>query len=312
MYNNNEQKYSMGYERPQSNQYKDNLRLNKGIYTFLKFAKNAGFSYTDVETDADKTYVKFGDYKNNDANYRIGLSKKDTPEPGIELELSKGNNGQYENVSKLEGLLSGKKNYAKLFIDLYNKNREKELPKIRNYDLKKIALYSFAAAYGATEHFMVLYTQDYLSASVRSAAALSVAHNIAAVDNAKSGLEHLALLAAPFVPLQFSKKTRSLPNMLGMFLTAWSFSSLLYYPTGMLMGYTKDNIQSMLNWYKTQSGFGNGYYFDHYGPLTIKVTSAIKGLSYAGRMGLAFGLSKSKEIFNKVHKIKRFKPEMSN
>ena len=161
----------------------------------------------------------------------------------------------------------------------YNLNKEANLPKIRNYDLNKVLLYSFAAAYGAT--------------------AVSAVDNTPLVNNTYYGLLHLGVLLAPFIPLQFSKKMRSLPQLFSLALVSWVANSLAYYPIGMLMGHTADNLTDMINFYKFQVGLGNGSYIDKYGPIALKISSKTKALSYIGRLGLAGVLSQFDKILDK-------------
>jgi hypothetical protein len=274
--------------------------LYKSIYKFLDYAGKAGYKYTDLHTDKDKKEIAliFGDYNENKEYYRINLSNvtyetiksRKTVKSSVSIEKLIDYNETDERYNKAQVLSKEStveivpRKYANLLINIYNSNRDENLPKIRNYDLSKALLYSFAAAYGAT--------------------AISAVDNTSLVNNTYYGLLHLGMLVAPYIPLQFIKKTRSIPQMLSLALVSWVANSISYYPVGMLMGHTADNLTDMINWYKFQIGLGSGSYIDHYGPLAIKIDSHAKALSYAGRIGLAGVLSKFDGIAKKL-KAKR-------
>lgn len=282
----------------QENYVKKENSLYNHIYKFLRGADKAGYSYTDLHTDEKNKEIAltFGNYKGNNKYYRIRLSdivyddvtednSKRTIKSNVNIEKLIGyneTNGKYDNIqilSRENGVRTTPGQYAKLFIEGYNLNKDEDLPKIRNYDLSKVLLYSFAAGYGAT--------------------AVSAVDNTSLVNNAYYGLLHLGMLFAPFIPLQFSKKTRSLPQLLSLALVSWTANSFFYYPIGMLMGHTADNLTDIINFYKFQIGLGSGSYVDNYGPVALKVSSHAKALSYAGRLGLAGFLSQFDKILNK-------------
>jgi hypothetical protein len=276
---------------------KENSLYNH-IYKFLSNANKAGYGYTDVDTNKNSNEISliFGNYKDNNEYYRIKLSNivykngtegssKGIIKSDTNLEKLIGyneTNGKYDKIEILSREKETKatpRQYSKLFMREYNLNKEANLPKIRNYDLNKVLLYSFAAAYGAT--------------------AVSALDNTPLVNNTYYGLLHLGVLLAPFIPLQFSKKMRSLPQLFSLALVSWVANSLAYYPIGMLMGHTADNLTDMINFYKFQVGLGNGSYIDKYGPIALKISSKTKALSYIGRLGLAGVLSQFDKILDK-------------
>lgn len=315
------------------NTRKENL-LYKQIYKFLENAEKAGYQETDLYTDKNKKEINitFGNYKNVKDHYRINISNITYAEKAsenehitdkkiksnIKLEKLLGyNDGEYTDTKIIyeeKGLSKKPREYLKTFDEIYNSNKDEKLPKLRRYDLTKIALYSFAVVYGATEHLMVEFGLSYLDgatlasgAHAASGLASNLASNLNALNTAKEGLAHLGVLVAPFIPLQLSKKTRSLLSLLSLTLVAWTTNSLAYYPIGMITGYTKNNLSDLLNWYKFQFGFGKESYTDVYGPLSIKVTSFLKGLSYPGRLGIAAALPKLKNLTKRAHKGKGIK-----
>ncbi len=276
---------------------KENSLYNH-LYKFLRGAEKAGFSYTDIDTKENRKEISliFGNYKGNNEYYRINLSNivyGDETEHSIKRTIKSDSNiekligynetdGKYDKtqiLSRENEVSATPRQYTKLFMREYNLNKETSLPKIRNYDLSKVLLYSFAAAYGAT--------------------AISAVDNTSLVNNAYYGLLHLGMLFAPFIPLQFSKKMRSLPQLFSLALVSWAANSLAYYPIGMLMGHTADNLTGIINFYKFQIGLRNSSYVDRYGPITLKINSQVKALSYAGKLGLAGVLSQFDKIINK-------------
>ncbi|MEM0143479.1 MAG: hypothetical protein QXL94_05965 [Candidatus Parvarchaeum sp.] len=278
--------------------------LYKSIYRFLGYAEKAGYSYTDLQTDenGDKIDLTFGNYKNNKQYYRIKLSdilynddkvyeNKKNINSNISIEKLinySEKDGKYEkaqSLSRENAIEMTPRQYSKLFIKLYNSVKDKDLPKIRSYDLNNAIIYSFAAAYGAT--------------------IISALDNTSLVNNAYYGFLHLGMLFAPFIPLQLSKKTRSLPKLLSLALITWTANSFAYYPIGMLMGHTADNLTDMMNFYKFQIGLGSGSYIDKYGPISLKISSPAKALSYAGRLGIAGILSEFDKISNKIRNKKK-------
>ena len=268
------------------------------IHKFLDHAENAGYNFTGVYPNKNKNGIEIvlGNYKNNKEYYRINLSdmayesteevkNKKTIKGKISIEKLVGYNeadGAYNEsqlLCKENTVNVTPRQYARLFSREYNLNKDENLPKIKNYNLKTVFLYSFAAAYGAT--------------------AVSMIDNTALVNNAYYGFLHLGLLFAPFIPLQFSSKTRSLPQLFGLALVSWVANSLAYYPIGILMGHNADNLASIINFYKFQIGFRKGDYVDNYGPL-LRINSREKALSYLGRAGLVGVLSQADKILNKL------------
>ncbi len=273
------------------------------IHKFLDHAENAGYNFTGVYSNKNKNGVEIvlGDYKNNKEYYRINLSdivyesteeikNKKTIKGKISIEKLVGYN-EANRVYNESQLLSREntvnitpRQYTRLFSREYNLNKDENLPKIKNYDLKTVFLYSFAAGYGAT--------------------AVSMIDNTGLVNNAYYGFLHLGLLFTPFIPLQFSSKTRSIPRLFSLALVSWIANSLAYYPVGILMGHTADNLASIINFYKFQIGFGKGSYIDNYRPL-LRINSREKALSYLGRAGLVGVLSQVDKILKKLKGGKR-------
>ncbi|MGC8533711.1 MAG: hypothetical protein ACP5MV_03750 [Candidatus Parvarchaeum sp.] len=270
--------------------------LYKSIYKFLNHAENAGYRYSDLHTNKDKNEITltFGDYKKNGEYYRIKLSNilyedsenKKTVKSDISLEKLIGYNENDQSYNKIENLSdkstvnTNPRRYTSIFINKYNLSKAENAPKIRNYDLNKVVLYSFAAAYGAT--------------------VVSAVDNTPLVNNPYYGVLHLGMLIAPYIPLQFSKKIRSIPQMFSLALVSWVANSLAYYPIGMLMGHTAENLTDVINFYKFQIGLGSGNYVDKYGPLSLRINSQTKALSYALRLGLAVILSETDKILKEI------------
>jgi hypothetical protein len=270
--------------------------LYKYLSKYLDKAYKQGYSYTDIYTNKDKNDIEliFGNYENNKEYYRITVSDPiygtepaaKNVKSGVKLEKLIDYSEDEKTVKEAKTLFEKgnleltPKGYLNFLEKIYNENKDSSLPKIKNYDFRNLALYSFAAAYGAT--------------------IVTAADNSSLVNNAYYGFLHLGMLAAPFIPLQFSKKTRSLPQMISLALVSWAANSISYYPVGMIMGHTAGNLTDIINWYKFQIGLGSGSYVDKYGPISLTVSSHAKALSYAGRVGLAGILSQFGKISGKI------------
>ncbi len=279
--------------------------VEKKVEKLAKKIENSGFNYIQDNSNTKKNEYEifFGGYQNKSDYYRLRISDikyqrqdiKDregkTIKSNIKLEKLINfdeNDASYEktdNIFTLNDFKSDSRKYNKNIIKAYNQQKDNEMPKIRNYNLNKIMLYSFAAAYGAT--------------------VVSAVDNTQLVNNAYYGFLHLGMLFVPFLPLQISKKTRSASQLVSLALVSWVANSISYYPIGILMGHTASNIGDMLNWYKFQIGLGSGSYIDKYGPISLKINSTTKAFSYLGRLGLA-------ALFGKISGIKKLKTEVKN
>ncbi|MCL4397141.1 hypothetical protein M1494_02230 [Candidatus Parvarchaeota archaeon] len=292
---------------PLQEEYVKKGLLYQQVDKFLGHAENAGYGFADLHSNKNKNGIELvlGNYKDNKEYYRINLSdivyndseeikNKKMIKGRVSIEKlidyneadGKYNKAQVLYTENVVGMTP--RQYTRLFSKEYNLNKDENLPKIKNYNPKTVLLYSFAAAYGAT--------------------VVSMVDNTALVNNAYYGFLHLGMLIAPYIPLQFSKKTRSIPQMFGLALVSWIANSLAYYPVGILMGHTADSLEGILNFYKFQVGLGKGSYVDNYGPL-LRINSKTKALSYAGRAGLVGILSQADKILNK---LKGGKKEVNN
>ncbi|EFD93042.1 MAG: hypothetical protein BJBARM5_0198 [Candidatus Parvarchaeum acidophilus ARMAN-5] len=279
--------------------------MDKAMTRFEKKTRNSGYAYTDAHMNVKAGFeVIFGDYNDKNEYFRLSVSNpkyissienkkfRSALKSDIKLERLLNfdeNTSEYEkgeNIFTEKDVYGSLSRYDRKIVDMYNTNKTKDMPKIRNYDLRKIMLYSIATAWGAT--------------------AVSAVDNTQLVNSAYYGFLHLGMLFAPFLPLQLSKKTRSISQLISLALVSWTANSISYYPVGMLMGHTANNLGDMLNWYKFQFGMGSGGYIDRYGPISISLTSKAKALSYAGRLGLAGILSQFDKISGKIKKLGGF------
>ncbi len=291
---------------------KDEDVLYKQIYKFLKNADLYGYKYTDLLTKKNNEIdMIIGGYKENNEYYKINLSKigynnldiisdkynntqktekvDKTIKSSVKLEKLLNFDGSSKTYDKTllidqEELATKPGHYLKLFTEIYNKNKPADLPKIKNYNQNNVLLYSFAAAYGAT--------------------VISFMDNTPLANSPYYNFLHLGMLAAPFVPLQLNKKTRSLSQLVSLSLLAWTTNSFSYYPVGMITGHITDNLNNLINFYKFQIGLGSGSYADKYGPLTLNISSYSKAISYLGRIALIRVLPRFGKLFNKI-KLKK-------
>lgn len=279
--------YEKGYHLEQA--------LDRDLNKLSRKLEKAGYLYLNSRNYEKGDFeIIFGNYKENQKYYRMIFSSKENPNTGtnndhikneIRLERLLDFNEENESYKKIENIFTEsidglQKSYYKKIVKLYNNQKTDEMPKIKNYDANKLLLYSIAAGYGAT--------------------VVSAVDNTNLVNNAYYGFLHLAMLFGPFIPLQISKKTRSISQLVSLGLVTWVANSISYYPIGILMGHTANNLTDMINWYKFQLGMGSGSYIDKYGPISVKISSNAKAISYAGRLGLAGILSQFDKIKEKI------------
>lgn len=276
----------------------DKSKIDKNVEKFLKRARDAGFEYTARLDDASSIDIVLGAYKEDRNYYHIGL--RNTALDGKEMtwriyveQYSKKGAGSIED--KLTEYYPEKpvsvksKNVFDLLLEAYNSKfagKNDGLPEIKKNNLGSLPAYAFTAGYGAT--------------------ILSYLDNSPVATSHSYGIWKFGVLAAgAAIPMIFNKKIRSLKSLASLSLVGWAANSIFYYPIGMLMGHVSVNPTDVINWYKFQARLGSGYYIDYYGSMAVKVTSASKTASYAGRLALAGVLAKWNSMTMKRKEAKK-------
>ncbi len=257
----------------------------KGADKFVKKAEVSGFKYSNIISDASGVSLILGDHDGENGLYhhirmeQIKYCDKKLTAKVYVGSINSSDDADLEKIIKSKAYTKGigatvtinPKKTLGFLVDTYNSAIRAEndsLPKIKAHDMSTLAAYAFAGGYGAT--------------------VMSWLDNSPVASTHSYGIWRFGVLAVgALIPMAMNKRLRSVQSLAGLGLIAWAANSFFYYPIGMLMGHTSTNPADIINFYKFQVGMGQGYYFDHYGPAAVKVTSKVKAVSYAGKVGLA-------------------------